>query len=169
VLHKTRVNWHYDWSWQPLIDLIPSLTVIVLALVPGAAYTLAYERVVGGYGVTARDRIVRLVTASAILQALFSGLSYYIYRHMFAPEPSHHVANAFLVELISIVYVGVPVVTGSLVGHGIESGKRWARAIGGDALEPRAWDYLWQQRPIGYVRLRMKSGVWGWRLLWASI
>jgi hypothetical protein len=67
------------------------------------------------------------------------------------------------------VYVGVPVVTGSLVGHGIESGKRWARAIGGDALEPRAWDYLWQQRPIGYVRLRMKSGVWGWRLLWASI
>jgi hypothetical protein len=143
-----------------LIDLIPSLTVIVLALVPGAAYTLAYERVVGSYGGTARDRIVRLVTASAILQAIFSGLSYFIYRHLFVQESSQHAANAFLVELISIVYVGVPVVTGSLVGHGIKKGKKWAVAIGGNALEPRAWDYLWQQRPIGYVRLRMKSGVW---------
>jgi len=61
---------------------------------------------------------------------------------------------------VSILYVGVPLAIGLLVGSGSKHKRRWAKVIAGNVIEPRAWDYLWQQRPTGYVRLRMKSGDW---------
>lgn len=47
-----------------------ALWVALIALLPGAAFTYAYERGAGSYGVTRADRLVRFLTASAGFQAL---------------------------------------------------------------------------------------------------
>lgn len=42
-----------------MISTFQALAVALLALLPGATYTFAYERRVGGFGVSLSDRLVR--------------------------------------------------------------------------------------------------------------
>lgn len=42
-------------------------------LASGAAYTFAYERVAGSFGIGLSDRVVRFVAGSAIFHALLAG------------------------------------------------------------------------------------------------
>jgi hypothetical protein len=62
--------------------------------------------------------------------------------------------------LVPLVYVGAPIVAGTLVGIGTRARKGWTRVFTGPDPAPRAWDYLFSTRPDGWVRLRLKSGVW---------
>ena len=49
---------------------------------------------------------------------------------------------------------------GTLVGIGTRNGDSWARLFTGPDPAPRAWDHFFASRPDGWMRMRLKSGVW---------
>jgi hypothetical protein len=144
-----------------VFETAQALGVAVIALLPGAAYTFAFERVAGSYGAGASDRLVRFLTASASLHAIFAGLTYYVYIHAIKTgDLAHGRVSGWVVEAVAIAYIGVPTALGSLIAHGKNEGWRWAQAVVGPSPEPRAWDHLWSRRPVGYARMRTKTGVY---------
>ncbi|WIX76785.1 hypothetical protein QRX50_35920 [Amycolatopsis carbonis] len=54
----------------------------VRALLPGAAYTFALERVAGSYGISFSDRLVRFLAASAVMHAVLAAGEYLLYRYL---------------------------------------------------------------------------------------
>jgi uncharacterized protein DUF6338 len=62
------------------VDTFEALAVLVLVVLPGASYLFTFERVAGAFGHNLADRIIRFITASAVLQALFAGPTYFLYQ-----------------------------------------------------------------------------------------
>ncbi len=144
-----------------MISTFQALAVALLALLPGATYTFAYERRVGGFGVSLSDRLVRFLAASALFTALFSGPGMLLYRNYVASgQLGRGEVNAFWFEVAVLTYVLLPTAAGALVGTGQLRRWHWVTALIGDAPEPRAWDYLWRPGVQGVVRLKLKSGLW---------
>lgn len=56
-----------------MISTSQALAVALLALLPGASYTFAFVRRVGGFGMSLSDRLVRLLAASALFSACSLG------------------------------------------------------------------------------------------------
>ena len=46
---------------------VTALAIILIAVLPGAVYTWAFEREAGAYGVTFADRTLRFLSASVVL------------------------------------------------------------------------------------------------------
>lgn len=144
-----------------MISTFQALGVALLALLPGASYTFAYERVVGGFGITLSDRLVRFLAASALFQALFSGPVLLLYRHyLISGRLGRGEVNAGWLELTALAYVLIPTAVGTFIGYGQNRKWRWVQLLVGDAPEPRAWDFLWRPGVQGVVRLKTKSGAW---------
>jgi hypothetical protein len=144
-----------------MITTFQALAVAALALLPGAAYTFAYEREAGAYGIALSDRLVRFLAASAVMHALLSGCSYWLYRHaIHNGDLAAGKTPLAAVQAVSMAYVALPTLVGLTLGTAKKKGKRWAALLIGDAPEPRAWDYLWSGSPVGLVRARLKSGSW---------
>ena len=59
-----------------------------------------------------------------------------------------------------LAYAMVPIGLGWLVGLGTRRGWKWPRLLTGRNPAPRAWDAFFGGDPEGWVRLRLKSGVW---------
>jgi len=147
-----------------VISTFQALAVALLALLPGASYTFAYERIVGAFGLSFSDRLVRFLAASSVIAAVFSAPGLVLYRSFVANGRLTHGgltgANLAVFELLALAYVLLPTAAGSFVGRSVRKDRRWARALVGDAVEPRAWDFLWRPGAQGVVRLKMKSGAW---------
>lgn len=144
-----------------MVDTFQALAVAMLAILPGALYVFSYERVVGAFGITRSDRILQFLAASAVYHAVASGLTYFFYSRTVASGTlARGEVHALVIEGGALAYVAIPIGAGYLVGKGCAGGKRWATWLVGEGRQPRAWDYLWEQKPTGYIRLRMKSGVW---------
>jgi hypothetical protein len=141
-------------------DTFQALGVFVLALLPGAVYVWSFERQVGSWGVGLSDRVFRFIGVSAVFQALFAPFTYWLWRTYLATGKLAGGGFAWRLWLGSIAYVGGPFLAGWLVGRGTRSRAKWARFFTGPAPAPRAWDDLFFSRPDGWMRLRMKSGVW---------
>lgn len=132
--------------------------VLLLAVLPGALYSWAFERVVGRWGSGASDRLFRFVGGSAVFHALFAPATWWMWSTQW---PLSRVdAPSWWAWLAALLYVAVPLVAGTSVGWGTRSRKRWALAITGPDPAPRAWDYLFQGPRDGWIRLRLKSGTW---------
>lgn len=130
-------------------------------VLPGAAYTFALERVAGAFGVSLADRVIRFIAASAVFQACFSGLEWWAYREgVRTGRLGEGDVPLWAIQTIALVYVLVPTLVGSLVGHGANRQWRWVTWLLGKAPEPRAWDFLWRRNERGIVRVRLKSGSW---------
>jgi hypothetical protein len=143
-----------------VISTFEALGIVLLAVLPGAAYTFAFERIVGGYGVSLSDRLVRFLAASAVFHAVLSGPEMVFYRDLVASgRLGRGEVSPLLVEAVALVYVALPTAVGSLVGYGRRRNWRLLRTIG-DTPEPRAWDYLWRRGVPGVVRMKLKSGTW---------
>lgn len=144
-----------------MISTFQALAVALLALLPGASYTFAYERLVGGFGVSLADRLVRFLAASALFAGLFSGPALILYRDFVVPgRLGRGDVSPLMFELTVLAYVLLPTLVGSLVGYGQKHGWRPVQAVVGDAPQPRAWDFLWRPGAQGVVRLKLKSGTW---------
>lgn len=139
-----------------------ALAVTLLAVLPGASYTFAFERLAGSFGVSLSDRLVRFTAASAVFHALFSGIELLLYRKFVIS--GRLVAGslaAWQFEIVSLLYVLLPTAVGSLVGHGRNQRWGWVSWLTGASPEPRAWDFVWTQPGTTWlVRLRLKSGAW---------
>ncbi|WP_410644246.1 DUF6338 family protein [Amycolatopsis sp. lyj-346] len=144
-----------------MIATFQGLLVAVLALLPGAAYTFALERVTTGYGVSFSDRLVRFLAASAVMHAILAAGEYWVYRYLIAEHRLvNGTANLWLLQGLAVGYVLTPILVGSVVGRGHKKHKKWAILLVGAAPEPRAWDYLWRHTARAIVRIKMKSGGW---------
>jgi hypothetical protein len=60
---------------------------------------------------------------------------------------------------VSIAYVGVPIVLGTLLGLGL---NRWSlpEVVAGANPAPTAWDHVLSRNPDGWIRMKLKSGAW---------
>jgi hypothetical protein len=56
-----------------------ALIILLLALLPGALYVWAFERLAGAWGVRFSDRILRFVEVSAIMHALLAPITYWLW------------------------------------------------------------------------------------------
>ena len=138
---------------------VQALTLVAVALLPGAFFVWGFERNAGRYGISLRDRALRLVGTSAVFLAVFVRILYLLYTNYWDSFTSGEPLPGWIWSL-PVIYVGVPGVLGWAFGKEVRRGTRWARALAGRARAPRAWDHLFQDSPSGYVRCRMKSGLW---------
>jgi hypothetical protein len=147
-------------------DTFQAVAVLVLAVLPGALYVWAFERIVGPWGIGFTDRLLRFIGISAGLHVLLAPVTYRWYRlYVHSGDLAAGKTLPLAVWITLIAYVFVPMVMGFLVGHATRRNARWSSLIVGEQPAPRAWDELFLQGGKGYVRLKLKSeGNWvaGW-------
>ena len=140
-------------------DTFQALAVITIALLPGALYIWAFERQAGRWGVGLSDRALRFVGGSALFHAVLAPLTYWLWADQL-PKVQQAETLSWWLWLGVVTYVASPVIGGTVVGDATRRKKRWATWFTGPDPAPRAWDHLFGQRVDGWVRLRMKSGIW---------
>lgn len=147
------------------------LTILIAAVLPGAAYTWAYERQASAYGITATDRIFRFIAISLLFHLVLGWGEYALYRHAF--EGGGFYAGQFAAAWgAAALAVVIPALVGTVLGglyatRSDRAGWTWIRsrltaereqqllsAILGPTPAPRAWDNLFSDRPTMYVRLQ---------------
>lgn len=136
-----------------------AIAVFAAALLPGALYVWAFERQAGRWGVALSDRLLRFVGGSALFHAAAAPLTYWLWTDQWKGINAGDPATWWLWPL-AIGYVALPVSGGTAVGLGVRWDKKWTKLFTGPDPAPRAWDHLFGQRADGWVRLRMKSGLW---------
>lgn len=142
-------------------ESLDGLAVTLIALLPGALYTWGFERLVGKWGVTLSDRLLRFVGGSAVFHAVLAPVSYWLWsRFVLTGRLGEGKPLPLLLWLVPLLYVGMPLGVGSLAAWGHQRGTSWSRVLTGSDPAPRAWDYLFQGHPDGWVRCRLKSGIW---------
>lgn len=139
-----------------MITTFQALVVALLAVLPGATYTFAYERHAGAYGAHLSDRLVRFLVVSGIFHAALAGPEFALQKKLLADSADP--ASWWQIETIAVVYVALPFVAGSTLGWATQKDKRWARAVVGSSRYPRAWDHLWSQGGRMIVRVKLRSG-----------
>lgn len=150
-----------EHTGAPLISTFQALAVALVALLPGASYTFAFERVAGSFGVKFSDRLIRFLAASAIFAAILSGPGFLLYRDwVTSGNLSRGRVNAGYFELIVCGYVLLPTLIGSFLGRGSKRKWRWVMPLVGETPEPRAWDYVWRAGTKAVLRIKLKSGNW---------
>jgi hypothetical protein len=156
-------------------DTAQAVTILVIAVLPGALYTWAFEREVGRWGIGLSDRLLRFIGASAVFQLLFA-LPFYVANSQYRPHQvlirgSEDLSARFGDEegwnvfLAAGAYVALPLAAGTLVANAVRSPRRSVAVVGrvaaGRDPAPRAWDFLFSPRPAAIVRGRLKdTGVW---------
>ena len=105
---------------------------------------------------------MRFTAASAVFHALLSGVELLLYRDfVISGRLAAGQVAAWQFEVMALLYVLLPTVVGSVVGHGRNRRWRWVSWLTGASPEPRAWDFVWTQPgKTMVVRLRLKSGRW---------
>jgi len=142
-------------------DNFQALAVLALGFLPGALYVWSFEGVVGRWGASLSDRVLRFVGASALLHAAAAPITYRLWSDYVRPG---RVAKGeplpTLLWLVLFAYALAPVVLGWIVGIGTRRKWRWTQLLTGRNPAPRAWDAFFGDDPEGWVRLRLKSGAW---------
>lgn len=147
---------------------VTALVLALLALLPGALYTWAFEQQAGRWGANATDRVQRFAGASAIFLVVELPLVYQCYR-LFVASDDIARGNALpaWVWLIPLGVVFVPLLLGRFVGRATYERKNWTQVLTGPSPAPRAWDDLFAQADLtGWVLLTLKDGssiggLWG--------
>ena len=140
-------------------DTFQAVAVLAVALLPGALYVWAFERQAGRWGVGLSDRLLRFVGGSAFFHAATAPLTYWLWADQWGNARTGDPLSWWLWPLV-VAYVALPAALGTAVGRGVRNEKSWTTIFTGPDPAPRAWDHLFGQKADGWVRLRMKSGVW---------
>lgn len=144
-----------------MLTTFTALAVTALALLPGALYIWGFERVVGPWGVNLSDRVLRFFGVSAVAHVLLLPITFWLWTTYVRTGRLADGDVPLWVWPLVVAYVGVPLFAGSAIGHGTRRGEAWAEWFTGLNPAPRAWDYIFGQRLLrGWVRLKLKSGVW---------
>lgn len=142
-----------------MIDTFQAIAAFMVALVPGALYYWAFERQTGRWGIGLSDRVLRFFGLSALFHVVFAPASYWVWANEWPKVREGEPVSLWLWG-VAVLYVALPLVAGSLIGFGTHRDMAWARWFAGPHPAPRAWDYLFEHKGDGWVRLRLKSGAW---------
>lgn len=144
------------------LNTLQAVAVFILAVLPGALYTWAYEREDGAWEVTFSDRVARFTGVSAAFSVFTAPLVYGLYAwYVRAAEDQDIVAIPWWMWLIYAGYVSVPFALGTAVGIAAKNRRPWARYFTGPSPAPRGWDVLFRSPALtGWLRLHLKDGTW---------
>lgn len=138
-----------------------ALAVLLLALIPGAIYTWAFERIAGRWGIGLSDRLYRFVGISAFYQVLIAPATYNIWLGYIRKSAPHRFQFPLWMWAAIFGYVALPAAIGTVLALSFKGGRGWARAIVGATAPPTAWDAMFSGAPASaYVLMRLKSGKW---------
>lgn len=138
-----------------------AIAVLLLALLPGALYTWAFERIAGRWGIGLSDRLYRFVGISAIFHVCIAPASYAVWRDLLRADAGRLDSLPLWLWFAGIAYVAFPGGLGVVVGTAYVREKRWATVLVGTMAAPRAWDAVFSTPPTGAaVLMRLKSGAW---------
>jgi hypothetical protein len=136
-----------------------AVAATAVALLPGALYIWAFERQAGRWGVGLSDRLLRFIGGSALFHAAFAPVTYWLWTDQWPRIRAGQPVSLWLWGVVT-AYVVIPLAVGTAIGWGTRKRKTWAHWFTGPDPAPRAWDYLFQHEADGWIRLRLKSGVW---------
>jgi Family of unknown function (DUF6338) len=146
-------------------DTALGLLLLVVAVLPGLTYTLAFERQAGAYGVTLADRTLRFIAVSAVFHLVAAWPEYWVWRRTLDGGRLGTGDFAILWGAAVLLLV-LPAVTGTVVGQvyvhrddtppWLQGLLRWTI---GPELAPRAWDDFFSERPATYLRVRTVDGT----------
>src|SRR4051794_23739 len=116
-------------------DTVQAVGIFLLAILPGALYTWAFEREVGRWGIGLSDRVLRFVAGSAIFQALYAWPLYALRNEYWSHRSTGDgkVVYQNLIErgqhlpawlfLVPLGYVAVPIVAGTVASHAVKKAR----------------------------------------------
>lgn len=160
-----------------------ALLVAVLAVLPGAVYTIARESHGASWAWRKTDAatlVFRFLATSAAFHVLLAPASFYVYRHVVLTGPTAPHVLPWSWWAAVAAYITVPY----LVGAWMEDSREWKQSpyrvmgwpkntlkrllafISGTDPEPRAWDRLFSRNRTGYITLKLKdseewkAGLW---------
>lgn len=144
--------------------------IVLVAVLPGALYTWAFEREIGRWGVGLSDRLLRFLGVSALFLATLAYPAHYVWRNYLHVRSEDGIVTNLVLEgadlpgwlyLVPLGYVAVPIALGSLAAVAVRKKSSIARVLVGADPAPRAWDFLFSEHPHGVIRLRLKEDR-GW-------
>lgn len=149
-----------------LPDTAVGLLLLVVAVLPGLTYTLAFERQAGAYGVALADRTLRFTAVSAAFHAVAAWPEYWVYRTTLGDRGPVLAGDFAILWAAAVLLLVLPAVTGTLVGQVYvhrDDRPRWQQGLLrwtiGPELAPRAWDDFFSERPSTYLRVRTVDGT----------
>jgi hypothetical protein len=155
-----------------------ALGVVLVAVLPGAVYTWAFEREAGSYGVTLADRTLRFLASSTVLHLLFAWPEYLVFRVAIEGRSRILAGQFAMLWLVLLLLSVLPAVAGTVLGGlyatrsarvswpklrgwlTAEREQRLLRILLGRDPAPRAWDDLFSERPHCYLRVRTIGDGW---------
>ena len=168
-----------------MIGTLQALLVAVIAVLPGALYTIARESHGASWawrGTDGATLIFRLLTFSAVFHLVFAWLTYRAYQKLVVTCDLYNgkpISWWWYCALLA--YVAVPYLWGVLVEKQhrrkfiqkmlgwkvIQKVPRWAKPgrliswwQSDSPRELRAWDFLFSKQQVGIVRLRLTNDEW---------
>lgn len=156
------------WKWGtqqsadaggPVPETFEAVAVIGFALLPGATFIWATERIIGAWGAKAVDRLLRFVALSIGLHVFLAAFTYKLWDdYIRSGKLAQGKGFTWLLYMGACLYVLAPYLVGTLVGYALKAEARWARWLFGvQGRPPRAWDYAWNTQRSGYVRMLVKT------------
>lgn len=140
---------------------VQAVLVTVLAILPGAIYTWAFERLAGRWGIGLADRLYRFIGISAGFQALIAPLTWHVWESYLRPGAQHAHDLPIWLWPLAVAYVAVPAALGTGVANAFNKERKWAQVLVGPTPAPTAWDALFSGDPGEiYVLMKLKSGTW---------
>jgi hypothetical protein len=157
-----------------MIGTLQALLVAVLAVLPGALFTIAQERSGATWAWRQTDAstlIFRFLSFSAVFHVVFAWLTYHAYQNLIV---THAIADGKTISWwwygALLLYVVVPYLCGVLT----EKARRWdedpcwlkragswlAALYAGRYPELRAWDWFFSKAPSGVIRMQLQNDKW---------
>jgi hypothetical protein len=141
---------------------IQAIVAVFFAVLPGALYVWGVERFIGKWSLRSPDRLLRFVAVSAIFHVLAAPATYWLF-HRYVDSDEWRAGNHLPVGLWAalLVYVAFPFALGVVVGARSANERITVEALVSPRNDPpRAWDYFFATQPDGWIRCRLKSGLW---------
>ena len=149
------------------MDVLDTFLVTILAALPGALFTFAYERETQIVRAAVSDRILRLTTASAVFYVAAAPLGYWLYLRYAQTGRLAAGPLPWVLWLVPVGLVACPVALGLALGSATRRGRPWAQLWSGRSPAPRAWDAAFSHGANAWLRIRLKDpagGTDGWLL-----
>ena len=128
------------------------LAVVALALIPGALFVWSFERIAGAWGIGFSDRFLRFLGVSVLLHVVLAPATYAIWhRYLRAGALSDGEALPLWLWPVSVGYVILPVVLGTILAVGLRQEVGWVQALRIAPPPPTAWDAIFSSEPEGWI------------------
>lgn len=160
-----------------MVATFQALMIALIAVLPGAVYTIARESGGASWAWRRTDTgalVFRFLCASAVFHVLWAPVTYSAYQRLVGSQTLVAVAEGRTLSwwwwVVLLAYLCIPFAVGSLT----EMGRQWRTSsslvkkavssivalYAGSSPEPRAWDWFFDKQKSGIMRLKLTNDEW---------